>query len=330
MPKNYLLIDIYQNHNYDFIHDYIEVPIVEVKPSKAYNHKYKAWIVGCLKVIKCSSKNDTIICVFDFQAVLCSLLCSLLFLKRKFICINIMLKDKDTFKNKLVSLLYKRALKRKKFIATVTSPQYGEWLNRKLGTHVNFVLLHDVFHERYLHQYQAEIKNSVFCGGWNGRDWNFMLDVARAMPDESFTLVMHTGVKEELNADIPPNVNLHTSISSNQFYQLMCESALVCLPLNTEAPAGLLVFFHAAANKRMVITTDTVTTREYIGKDRGVALKNNVDDWVTCIRHLLTDTKQRETYANNMLCFLKNECSENSYVKVINKLICDNELEEED
>lgn len=50
MPRNYLLIDIYQNHNYDFIHDYIGVPLIEIKPSKAYNNKVKAWIIGCLKV----------------------------------------------------------------------------------------------------------------------------------------------------------------------------------------------------------------------------------------------------------------------------------------
>ena len=41
MPRNYLLIDIYQNHNYDFIHDYIGVPLIEIKPSKAYNNKVK-------------------------------------------------------------------------------------------------------------------------------------------------------------------------------------------------------------------------------------------------------------------------------------------------
>lgn len=321
MPRNYLLIDIFQNHNYDFIHDYIGIPIIEIKPTKAYKNKVKAWIIGCIKAIRQSSKNDNIICVFDFQAVLCSFICSLLFLRRRFICINIMLKDKDTWKNRIVSLLYKKAIKKNNFIATVTSPEYGDWLNKKLGTNVNFVLLHDVFHERYLHQYKAETKSDVFCGGWNGRDWKFMLDVARAMPDIKFTLVMHTGVKNNLNEVIPDNVNLHTSISSNQFYQLMCESSLVCLPLNTEAPAGLLVFFHAAANKKMVITTDTVTTREYIGKDRGVCIKNNVEDWDKCIRHYLVDKKTTELYANNMLKFLKEECSEKNYVEGIERMI---------
>lgn len=321
MPRNYLLIDIYQNHNYDFIHDYIGVPLIEIKPSKAYNNKVKAWIIGCLKAIKCSSKNDNIICVFDFQAVLCSFICSLLFLQRSFICINIMLKDKNTWRNRIVSLLYKRALTKDNFTATVTSPEYGDWLNKKLETHVDFVLLHDVFHERYLHQYQAEIKSDVFCGGWNGRDWNFMLNVAKAMPDISFTLVMHTGVKDSLNEDIPNNVKLHTSISSNDFYQLLCESSLVCLPLNTEAPAGLLVFFHAAANKKMVITTDTVTTREYIGNDRGVCLKNHTEEWTKNIRQYLTDKKTTEIYANNMLDFLKKECSEKKYVEGIERMI---------
>ena len=43
----------------------------------------------------------------------------------------------------------------------------------------------------------------------------------------------------------------------------MCQSSLVVMPLDTEAPAGLIAFFQAAANGRMSITSDTVTTREY-------------------------------------------------------------------
>ena len=42
------------------------------------------------------------------------------------------------------------------------------------------------------------------------------------------------------------------------------------MPLDTEAPAGLIALFQAATYGKMVITTDTVTTREYFSGDRGV------------------------------------------------------------
>ena len=330
MKRNFLLIDTYRNHNYDFIEQQIGLPLITVRPSKVFKKKLTSWLHGCVKVLRHSSKDDTIICVFDFQAVICSLLCSWFHLQRKIICINILLKDKNTYKNRIVSKLYRRALKQKDFFATVTSPQYGEWLNKKLRIKVKYTLLHDVFHEHYHTDFDGLYNNAVFCGGWNGRDWKFMLEVARAMPDVPFNLVMHNSVRKKLNESIPDNVDLYTSISSDQFYHLLCESSLVCLPLNTEAPAGLLVMFHAAANEVRTITTDTVVTREYIGKDRGVVLKNDLLQWKACINHYLGDTYYRRKFAKNLHQFLRDECSEKNYVKVIRSLICDDELEEED
>ncbi|MBQ6062276.1 MAG: glycosyltransferase [Prevotella sp.] len=330
MKKNYLLIDIFRNHNYDFIEQQIGIPLITVRPPSFLKRKQLCWLAGCLRVLRLSSRNDTIICVFDFQAVICSLLCSWFHLQRKIICINVMLKDKKTFKNKMVSKLYRKAFTQDQFFATVTSTEYGRWLNKKLRTNVDFTLLRDVFHEHYHTDFDGLYNNAVFCGGWNGRDWKFMLEVAREMPDVPFNLVMHKGVKEKLNETIPQNVSLYTSISADQFYQLMCESSLLCLPLDTEAPAGLLVMFHAAANEVMTITTDTVVTREYISNGRGMVLKNDIIQWKGCIDHFLGDTYHRRKFAKNLQKFLREECSEKNYVKVIKSLICEEELEEED
>lgn len=321
MNNCFLLIDTYRNHNYDFIEQQIGLPLTTVRPSQFFKRKLTSWLHGCVKVLRMSSKNDTIVCVFDFQAVICSLLCSWFHLQRKIICINILLKDKKTFKNRMVSKLYRKALLQKNFFATVTSTQYGEWLNKKLRTRVKFTLLHDVFHEHYHTDFDGLYNNAVFCGGWNGRDWNFMLEVAREMPEVPFNLVMHTWVRNKIKVPIPKNVNLYTSISSEQFYQLMCESALLCIPLDTEAPAGLLVIFHAAANEIMTITTDTVVTREYLSNGRGMVLKNDITQWKGCIDYYLGDPYHRRKFAKNLQKFLREECSEEKYVETIKEMI---------
>ena len=64
--------------------------------------------------------------------------------KRKIVCINILLKDKRTIKNKTVAYLYKRMLNSSNIIASVTSKEYGEHIKKRLNFKKDFFLLHDV------------------------------------------------------------------------------------------------------------------------------------------------------------------------------------------
>lgn len=64
-------------------------------------------------MIKRSEDSDTIICWYDFMAVLCWWLCKVQFKKRKIIAVNILLKDKNITKNELAKFLYKLVLKSK-------------------------------------------------------------------------------------------------------------------------------------------------------------------------------------------------------------------------
>lgn len=317
----FFLIDEYHDHYYDFVETKVNFPLTVVRPSRHYKRKQIAWIDGCYKVLKESSKKDIIIFTLDIQAIICSWICTLFFLNRKIVCINILLKDKKSFKNKIVSYLYKKALTRKNIIASVTSSEYGDWLNQKLGTNIEFVLQHDVFHDYYNKNSNSKSTKSIFCGGRNGRDWNFMLRVAKTLPDVTFNMVISTGVKDSLQETIPSNVIIHSNVNYDRFYQLMCESLMICLPLNTEAPAGLLVIFHAAANHKMVITTDNVVTREYIGNDRGVVIENDVQLWHNAIQYYLNNDDIREQRASNLLRFLRENCSEKQYVEGIELMV---------
>ena len=48
------------------------------------------------------------------------------------------------------------------------------------------------------------------------------------------------------------------------FREMVRVASAVFMPLDTEAPAGLTVYFQAAANNKMIITSDTVTTEGYL------------------------------------------------------------------
>ena len=280
------------------------------------------WIIGCLTILKLSKRNDTIVCWYDFQAVLCYWLAKLSFRQRKIVCINLLLKDKATAKNKVVAWLYKKALKSKLFEASVTSVEYGIHLKKRLGINKELFLLHDVFHEDYKVNVSMDVRpKTVFCGGRNGRDWKFMLEVAKVMPDIQFLLVMPKVTYDEFHDELPGNVVAKYNLSMDDFMKEMCSCEIVALPLDTEAPAGLIVLFQAAANMKYIITTDTMTTREYLSGGRGCLLPNDVDVWTKGICEKLGSNKSNIMASEKLLNFLKTECSEEKFVEGVESMI---------
>lgn len=284
------------------------------------------WLKGCMNVLEQSHHGDTIVCWYDFQAVLCYWLAKLSFRQRKIVCINLLLKDKATAKNKFVAWLYKKALKSKHFVASVTSVEYGIHLKKRLGINKELFLLHDVFHEDYKVNASLNVcPNTVFCGGRNGRDWRFMNEVAKVMPHVQFHLVMPKVTYDEYQHELPSNVVARYNISMEDFMKEMCSSEIVALPLDTEAPAGLIVLFQAAANLKYIITTDTMTTREYLSDGRGCLLPNEVEVWKKAINGKLGNVKSNIVASEKLLNFLESECSERKFVESVETMI--NKLE---
>lgn len=287
------------------------------------NSLFWTWIRGATTTLRLSSQGDTIVCWYDFQAILLYFLCKTTFKKRTIICLNILLKQKKTFINKIITFLYKIALSDKNFKATVTSVEYGKLLNKHFGKSFKYTILHDVFHNHYkINNDTIMIKpNTVFCGGRNGRDWDFMFDVAKSLPDITFNIIVPKSVCDDYINRIGINVNLKTNVSYNEFINEMLSSEIVCLPLDTEAPAGLIVLFQAAANDKLVITTDTATTREYITEDSGVLLPNIIEEWQDAIKKHLSNKILMINKAKNLHSFLEKKCSENAFINIINSMI---------
>lgn len=301
--------------------------LIHSEVNEIYSPKSKrlifGWLKGCKNALVVSHSDDTIVCWYDFQAILCYWLCKITFKSRKIVCINLLLKDKVTVKNKIVAWLYKKALKSRHFVASVTSKEYGEHIKKRLGIKKDFFLLHDVYHDSYCYNKYVEVKpNTVFCGGRNGRDWRFMVEVAKTMPNVEFHLVMPKLAYQELKGILPSNVIAKYNLSMEGFMKDMCASEIVALPLDTEAPAGLIVLFQAAANRKYIITTDTMTTREYLTEGRGSLIANDVDGWVAELNKRLSNNENRIS-SSRMLEFLQSECSEERFVDGIERMIND-------
>ena len=170
----------------------------------------------------------------------------------------------------------------------------------------------------------SEIKEktrSVFCGGRNGRNWKLLAQIAEKMSDTVFNFAMPQQCYEEYKSRFGENVNAKFDIPENEFAKLMLESELMVMPLDTEAPAGLIVLLHAAGNGKLIITSNTVTTREYFGDGKGALCENNVDEWVDQIRYWQNHPQEAEHNAKKCRTFLENECSERKYAEVLMQVI---------
>lgn len=307
--------------NMEFLKEYDTASFRLIFPQEQCK-SIKSMASTCRDCIRDSSEGDIIFCWYDFMGILCWWQCKALHKKRKIIALNILLKDKKTLKNRMARILYKPALMSKNLVVTVTAKEYGESVNRILGIKKQYTLLHDIYHGGYDIGYVEQVQeNSVFCGGRNGRDWDFLLKLAKKMPDIQFNIVVPKTIFEEYKDIFGDNVNVKTEIPEPEFLKFMCQSSLVVMPLDTEAPAGLIAIFQAAANGKLVITTDTATTREYFENQRGVLCENELGEWEKQIRYWLEHQDEGKIRSEKLKLFLEQECSEKKYAETLMKLV---------
>lgn len=314
---------------YPFIAERLSMPC-EVIYSPQRKRKYFTWLAGAWKAVTKSKKGDVIVAVYDFQGVLCYWIGSLTFRRRKIVGINILLKNKDSLRNKVARFLYRKALKSKRFITTATTREYGDLIAERLQISKSAIpVLQDVFYDNYLSDAKSIGSSDdgyIFCGGRNGRDWKFLIELAAKMPDVKFKISLPKDTLQSLKnsgIDIPQNIKCYCDIPLQDFNQLLARASIIALPLDTEAPAALIVVFQAAAFEKPVIITDTVSTHHYFENNRGIALNNDIDAWKTAITRLISNKAEAKQLAANLQDYILNNCSESQYVAKLNSIIQD-------
>lgn len=264
--------------------------------------------------------SDTIVFWYDFMGILCYWICKLKRINRKIIILNILLKNKTTKKNKLAKFLYRSVLKDESVVSTVTSAEYGEWLNDLLRIKRHHYLLHDIYYGDAILKTECR-DNVVFCGGRNGRDWDKVIEIANKMSDVCFNCVMPSSIWNEKGKFFPSNAVVKYDIPESEFLYILQKSKFMLMPLDTESPAGLVAIFQAGMYKKMVITSNTVTTREYITSDRGALCSDSIDDWVETINFYLNNEGETVKKAENFNRFLNDICSAKVYTSQLFKLV---------
>lgn len=319
----YLLFD--QEGKYlEFVGELSAYPLKAIK-SPARGGKLKRWTLGCLRALRASRRGDAVVCWFDFQAVMLFWMCRLTMRRREIFAINIMLKERRSPRNRVAALLYRPALTSRCFHASVTSPGYGQWLNRRLGVEVEYSLVRDVMLSFYLtlrpDGAKAAEPRTVFSGGHNGRDWPFMLRLAEAMPDARFHFVAGGDVCKRLEPLCPANVTLEHDISAADFAARLCGCQVLCQAVDTEAPSGLITLFQAAAYGKPVFMTRTATSSAYVTPERGYPLPRDIEAWKAALNQAFARPEEMALRAERMREFVAAECSEEKFVAQLDQMI---------
>lgn len=277
--------------------------------------------IGAWRAVKVSKKGDTIIAWYDFQGILAWWICLLTFRDRNIVALNIRLKDKTTLVNRMAAFLYKYALRSSKMKATVSSLEYGEALKRRLGINRDFPLVRDInLYPGYCLSFKDNGRR-IFCGGNQSRDWGMVMRVARLLPDYRFAVIM-PGKEREKVTDVPSNVRILCDVPYKTFMGYMHSSTFLLLPVDTNAPAGLIVMFEATWLGKLLFTNSTQVMREYIGERHGVLVRNDDQEFADKIEYYYSHQEEAAEKVNCFQKYLREECSEEGFTdRVIEEVL---------
>jgi len=292
------------------------------------NNRYKLLInqfqlfLTALKSVLISNKKDIIIARFDILAVYAKIASTLLFRKRTLIALNIMLKENRSFRTSLKNIFYKLAMMDPKFIPTSKNliNVYTALLNLK---DKKFYWINDDYGK--LKKYDspfAKGNGKIFCGGYNARDWDLIFNLATQLNSREFIFVMS---RNDQYAQKPPplNVKLFFDITQEMFLDLIKSSTLITLPLTTDSPAGLIVILAAGLMSKPVISTDTISTREYINDNyEGFLIRmGDLNSFKQKIEEIIDDPEILKNIGTRLHNKIIEMCSPESYAKKVSQII---------
>ncbi len=276
-----------------------------------------------IKGINATKKGDTIIHWNFVAGAIGAFLCRVFFIKRKLIALNMIAHRKGFLNAVLRKLVYNTAFGNKNLMVSVNDEQLAAQYAQQFRFPLNrMFVLHDAYDENYRQAEFAETGDYVFTGGDAFRDWEGLIRCAEALPDLRFV-----GVARKKNfpegQNIPGNLRMYFDTPQELFYELLENSRIVFLPLNSTAPCGLIVMIRAALLSKPVIITHTPSTRNYV-EDRvsgRLTRLNDTAEMKAALVELYASGEQRKRYAGHLKEHITRHFSTRNNAAIIDRVI---------
>lgn len=266
---------------------------------------HKVYLSLAFKTVKKVKNEDLIVCWLDLIGFYTYIFLFLFGKKNKILVLNLMVNNDGSIISNLKKYLFQNFLNNKNNYFTLTSNHlqnlyfdYFPKCNRS-----NFFILNDTYEDLFdliKKESQKINKNSIFCGGRNSRDWNVAFQIAKMNPKFEFIYVVPS--KDVVPKEVSKNIKLYENITKSKFNTLISSCSIVILPLNTDAPAGLIVLYLAGLLKKALIISDSLSIRDYIVNDEnGIVIKNpQIDNFNISIRKLIEDHKHKNKLSKSL------------------------------
>ena len=287
---------------------------------------HKEYVKLAFKTVSVVDKGDLIVCWLDLIGLYTYIGLRLFGKRNKILVLNLMVNNDSSFISTVKRLVYKYFLRSTNSYFTLTSEHLKELYfdyfpncNRE-----NLFVLNDCFEDlAYLSKsdVQSLSDNSIFCGGRNSRDWNVAFEIARLNPAYNFIYVVPD--KSVVPKHVSKNVTVHENISKSKFNSLIANSALVILPLTTDAPAGLIVLYLSGLLKKALIISDSLSVRNYIthGKNGIIVKDTQIRNFSEAIRNIMEDDIYRNKLANSLNRSVMDVGSPESFYRELTSII---------
>ena len=168
--------------------------------------------------------------------------------------------------------LVRWALHSKNFQVTVNSPALVDFYAKvfhcdKKKFHVVYDSMSlDEKEKQMVRDRQPEDEPYVFFGGKAFRDVDTFLKIVKLLPDVKFKAVvlkrMMTPEMENLK-----NLEVYHDIEATEFYKILNNASVCCIPLKASVPCGVGVMQHAILMNIPIVSTETMSMRTIVPDD---------------------------------------------------------------
>lgn len=173
---------------------------------------------------------------------------------------------------------------------------------------------------------KCEYDNFSLAIGRSNRDYDFLIDAWKQMPEENKLLIVSDEYKT--NEKLPKNIILRNDINGDKQFPYIINCNLMIIPIaDGDICSGDTVLLKAMSFYKPVIVTAPSTLAEmYIeNKENGVTVNKNNEDFITVIMNLLNNENEMRRIGNNARMSYEKEYSRlNMGKKIGGKLLHEN------
>ncbi len=243
----------------------------------------------------------------------------------KYVGQNLILNPEEmNIKQRLRYWLYRWALRDKNFSVTVNSPKLVSFYSNLF--HCGKEKFHVVYDSMSLSESEQQMTRErnegdepyVFFGGKAFRDVETFVKIVKLLPNVKFKAVLLKNmILPEMN-DMQ-NLEVFHDLEASDFYRILNNASVCCIPLKASIPCGLFVMQHAILMDVPIVATDTMSMRTIVPDDtHGFLLpRGDAKGMAEKIELILRDANVRNTITSHAKENMKNMTPE-----AVGKQIC--------